>query len=67
MAKKAIAQLEKEGSAVAFMEVFQLVQTDMQSVAKRLDKSDTGAETVALEDDLIATLEDMIDAVTKKR
>jgi hypothetical protein len=57
--------LEAEGSAVAFAEVFQQVRGDMQTVATRLRKTDTGIVTVTIENQIIETLEEMIEALKK--
>ena len=66
-ATKAIEMLEAEGSAVAFPIVFQQIREDMKDVAKRLEKTDTGTITVAIENDIIKSLEDMVDALKKAR
>ena len=39
----------------------------MMNVEKRLRKTDAGATTVATEDEIIASLEEMIDALKKAR
>lgn len=66
-ATKAIELLEAEGSAVAFPEVFKQIRVDMKDVAKRLEGADVGEITVAIENDIIKTLEEMIDALKKAR
>jgi hypothetical protein len=65
LANKAIELLEAEGSAVAFPEVFTQVRDDMQHVARRLGKADVGAVTQGIEQDIINTLKEMIDALKK--
>jgi hypothetical protein len=67
MAEKAIAIIEAEGTAVAFAEVFHQVHTDMKTVEARLRRTDAGVVTVTIENDIIATLEEMIDALKKAR
>ena len=57
--------LEAEGSAVAFAEVFQQVKGDMETVAVRLRKTDTGVVTVTIENQIIETLQEMIEALKK--
>ncbi|HTU23336.1 MAG TPA: hypothetical protein VMG10_35200 [Gemmataceae bacterium] len=57
--------LEAEGSAVAFYEVFTEVQSDMETVAARLRKTDTGVVTVTIENQIIETLQEMIEALKK--
>lgn len=66
-ATKAIELLEAEGSAIAFPEVFKQIRVDMKDVAKRLEGADVGELTVAIENDIIKTLEEMIDALKKER
>jgi hypothetical protein len=64
-ANGAIRIIEAEGSAVAFAEVFKQVREDMIIVQNRLNKADTGVVTVQTENDIIDTLKDMVDALTK--
>ncbi len=64
-ATKAIDRLEAEGAAVAFPEVFQQLRKDMRDVQRRLEKCHLGAETQAIEKDIIDTLEEMIGALKK--
>jgi hypothetical protein len=66
-AGKAIQLLQETGGVVAFMEVFQQVRTDMETVTKRLRKTDVGEVTVAIENDVLATLQEMLDALKKSR
>lgn len=66
-ATKAIELLEAEGSAVAFPEVFQQVRQDMMHVQRRLEVTDIGLVTQAIEKDIIDTLKEMIDALKKAR
>ncbi len=75
-ATKAIELLEAEGSAVAFPEVFQQVREDMKSVARKLKSMDPRKEakliekdmriTIAIEQDIIDTLDEMIKALQKE-
>jgi len=75
-ATKAIELLEAEGSAVAFPEVFQQVREDMKSVARKLKTVDPRKEakiiekdmkvTIAIEQDIIDTLDEMIKALQKE-
>jgi hypothetical protein len=64
-ADKAIQLLEAEGSAVAFPEVFTQVRDDMKNVARRLGKADVGSVTQVIEEDIINTLKEMIEALKK--
>jgi hypothetical protein len=66
-ADKAIAMLEAEGSAVAFPEVFKQVREDMKHVQTRLGVVDSGKVTQAIEEDIISTLKEMIEALKKAR
>ena len=66
-ARAGLALLEEEGSAVAFAEVFSQVKGDMELVAGRLRKTDTGIVTVTIEDQIIDTLKEMIEALKKRR
>jgi hypothetical protein len=66
-AKALIARLEAEGTAVTFVEVLQQLRQDMTEVAARLEKMDLGADTRTLQDEIVATLEEMLEAVTKTR
>jgi hypothetical protein len=59
--------LESEGSAVAFPVVITNVLEDMSNVAQRLRATDTGAITVTIENDIIDTLREMIEALKKAR
>lgn len=64
-ATKAIEMLEAEGSAVAFPEVFQQVREDMKHVQRRLEITDVGIVTQAIEKDIIDSLKEMIEALKK--
>ncbi|MBI3411719.1 MAG: hypothetical protein HY040_25595 [Planctomycetes bacterium] len=66
-ATKAIEMLEAEGSAVAFPEVFQQVREDMKHVQRRLEITDVGIVTQAIEKDIITSLEEMIAALKKAK
>jgi len=66
-ATKAIEMLEAEGSAVAFPEVFQQVREDMKNVQRRLGVVDVGKVTQGVEQDIVDTLKEMIEALKKAR
>jgi hypothetical protein len=57
--------LREEGTAVAFVEVFEQLRNDMTTVRFRLSRTDVSTLTQAIEDDLIETLEEMIRALEK--
>jgi hypothetical protein len=65
-ADKAIAIIETEGSAVAFAEVFRQVRNDMYHVSRRLARTDVADETQLIEQDIINTLQEMIDALKRQ-
>ena len=64
-AKAIIDLLNKEGVAVAFTEVFQELRQDMQRVQQRLEKFDAGPAIQALQQDILDTLQEMVDALKK--
>jgi hypothetical protein len=64
-ANKAIDLLKTEGSAVAFPEVFIQIRSDMMNVSRRLRKTDTASMTQTIEQDIIDTLKEMIEALKK--
>jgi hypothetical protein len=66
-ASKAINIIQAEGSAIAFAEVFLQVRSDMTTVATRLRRTDTGVVTQTVENDIIATLQEMVEALKKAR
>ncbi len=66
-ADRTLALLDNDGTAVAFAEMFTMVRQDMGRVQKRLNETDTGKVTVAIEDDIIGHLKDMVDALKKQR
>jgi len=66
-ATKAIQILEGEGTGVAFPVAFQQLREDMKHVYRRLEGYDPGPITQAIEKDIIATLKEMIEALTKKQ
>jgi hypothetical protein len=57
--------LESEGSAVAFTEIFMEVRDDALIVTRRLGKADVGPVTQQTEQDIIAMLKEMIEALKK--
>src|SRR5438105_12639871 len=57
--------LESEGNAVAFTEIFTEVRDDALIVTRRLGKADVGPVTQQTEQDIIAMLKEMIEALKK--
>lgn len=66
-ADSAIAVIEAEGTAVAFIEVFHQVRNDMMQVSRRLGRIDPGLATQMIEEDIVVTLKEMIDAFKKQQ
>jgi len=64
-ADKAFNLLIEEGSSIAFPETVDQMRQDMQQVADRLDMAQVARVTQGLEEDIIATLEEMIEALQK--
>jgi len=62
---KAIELLEKDGSAVAFPEVFHQLRIDMRFLQRRLENGDVGVTTRELDEDILGTLQEMIGALKK--
>jgi prefoldin subunit 5 len=64
-ADTALNLIKTEGSAVAFAEVFEQVKKDIANVVVRLGETDTGVVTQRIENDIIETLKEMIEALKK--
>ena len=64
-ADKALALLKEDGTAVAFIEATTQVREDMQQVADRLAQFKVNQITQQIELDIIAALEEMIEALQK--
>jgi hypothetical protein len=65
-ATKAITLLRDEGTAVAFPEAVEQMRDDMRIVVTRLERTDVGELTQAVEREIIDALEEMIDALQKE-
>lgn len=65
-ATKAITLLHEEGTAVAFPEAVEQMRDDMRIVVGRLERTETGELTQAIEREIIDALEEMIDALQKE-
>lgn len=61
----ALKLVKSEETAVVFAEVFEQVHKDMDIVHSRLERTDVGLITVTTENDIIATLQDIIKALEK--
>ncbi len=64
-ADKALLMLRDDGTAVAFPEAIEQMRDDMQQVAQRLARAKVGEITQAIEEDILAALEEMIEALKK--
>ncbi|MDG2380300.1 MAG: hypothetical protein P8N76_01370, partial [Pirellulaceae bacterium] len=64
-ADKALLLLREEGSSVAFPEAVEQMHADMQQIAERLSQVKLDRITLGLEEDVIAGLEEMIEALQK--
>ncbi len=66
-ADKALGLLQAEGSAVAFAKVFEQVRKDMKIVEANLKRTDVAENTQAVEEDIINTLKEMIEALKQAK
>lgn len=64
-ANKAIQILKDEGSAVAFPRVFEEVVIDMTRVRERLNQAKVAKDTQLMEQDIIDSLKEMLEALKK--
>ncbi|HND50834.1 MAG TPA: hypothetical protein PLV92_00500, partial [Pirellulaceae bacterium] len=64
-ADKALTLLREEGSSIAFPETVEQVRDDMEQVSNRLDQTEVGSITQGIEEDIIAALEEIIEALQK--
>jgi hypothetical protein len=64
-ADRALMLLQEDGSSVAFPEALQQAREDMKTVSGRLKRVKTEKITQALEEDIIATLEETLAALQK--
>ena len=64
-ATNAIELLEAEGSAVAFTKALRDLREDMLHVQRRLEISDVGMDTQGIEQEIIDTLKEVIEALGK--
>jgi hypothetical protein len=65
MAQRALMLLREDGSSVAFPETVEQMAEDMNQVASRLSAAKTGKITQEIEEDIIDTLDYMIEALVK--
>ena len=62
-AEKALQLLEEEGSSVAFPATVEQMTDDMRQVSERLNQGKTDTLTLGLEEEIIATLEELLAAL----
>jgi hypothetical protein len=63
LADRALVLLREDGTSIAFTEATQQTRDDMQTVADNLAAADTGPLTQAIEEEIIASLADTIEAL----
>ena len=61
--QRAMLLLQEEGSSTAFPEVLQQMLADIESVVDRLQKADVGEMTIAIEEEVVSALEEMLNAL----
>ena len=62
-AQKALTLLTEEGSSVAFPASVEQIKNDMEQVTQRLGDAKVDEVTLGIEEDIIAALEDMVEAL----
>ncbi|HID21352.1 MAG TPA: hypothetical protein EYP14_03010 [Planctomycetaceae bacterium] len=65
-ADKALALLREEGSSVAFPQAVEDLRQDIDTVTRRLERTEVGALTQSIEQDIIEALEEILDALEKE-
>lgn len=66
-AEKALRLLEGEGTAIVFAGVLEEAKKDMESVKKELDRTNVGSDTQLIEEQIIAQLKRMLEALKKAK
>lgn len=66
-ADRALLLLREEGSSVAFPEVILQIRDDTSRIAERLGKTKIDIVTQGIQEDVLAALEEMIEALQKER
>ncbi len=61
--QRAMLLLQEEGSSTAFPEALQQMLSDIESVVERLQKADVGDLTIAIEEEVVSALEEMLNAL----
>jgi len=66
-ARRALALLRDDGSAVAIPQAIEQVRDDSDEASRRLERGDLGGTTRGLLDDIVVALEEMLAAVERAR
>jgi hypothetical protein len=66
LAAKALTLLKGEGSSVAFPEAVEQMRDDMLTVVQRLERFEVGELTQAIEQDIIESLEELVQALQRE-
>lgn len=66
-AERCLKLLESEGSAVAFAKVLEEVKQDMIAIQRRLNSSVVDKDTQSIEENVIAMLKEMVEALKKQQ
>ena len=66
LAAKALTLLKEEGSSVAFPEAVEQIRDDMLTVARRLERADVGEITQNIEQDIVESLREILEALQKE-
>jgi len=66
LAAKALTLLKEEGSSVAFPEAVEQIRDDMLTIARRLERADVGEITQNIEQDVIESLKEILEALQKE-
>jgi hypothetical protein len=67
LAERALHMVQEEGTAMAMSEAFVQIRDDMTQVEQRLRQADVGDLTITIENDIIGSLREMIDALKFSR
>lgn len=63
--ERAFLLLREEGSSAAFPEALEQLNADISSVVDRLNKGDVGALTVNIEQEIVSSIEEMVEALVQ--
>ncbi len=64
-AQRTLLLLREEGTSAAFPESLSHIISDMQKVAERLAKADVGKLTISIEEDIVSSLEELVEAMSE--